>query len=85
MNFVPIAPEQIPRISYIPIAIPVYTKSVELSQAFIDFVLSEHGQAVYQKFGYLATPDQARQFAPKAKIGGEYSLPEVYPELLKGV
>jgi len=85
MNFVPIAPEQIPRISYIPIAIPVYTKSVELSQAFIDFVLSEHGQAVYQKFGYLATPDQARQFAPKAKIGGEYSLPEVYPELLKGL
>ncbi len=78
MEYIPIVPEKIPRISYIPISIPIHTKDVNLSRTFIDFVLSKKGRAVYEKFGYLANKTKAKAFAPKASIGGEYSLPEKY-------
>lgn len=83
MDFVPIAPAQIPRISYIPISIPVYTKDKELSRKFIDYVLSETGRAVYQKYGYLTDVEAARKFAPHALIGGEYKLPAAYFDMIE--
>jgi len=83
MDFVPIAPENIPRISYIPISIPVYTKDINLSKEFIEFVLSPAGKAAYKKFGYLSSVEEAKAFAPNAPIGGEYKLPTAYFDLLK--
>ncbi|MBW2277074.1 MAG: substrate-binding domain-containing protein [Deltaproteobacteria bacterium] len=83
MDIVTIANDEIPRISYIPITIPVYTRSRQLSEDFIAFVLSERGKAVYEKLGYLTDLDQARSFAPAATIGGEYQLPEDYFERIK--
>ncbi|MFH1842476.1 MAG: molybdate ABC transporter substrate-binding protein [bacterium] len=83
MEYVPIAAERIPRISYIPITIPVHTRDAELSRAFIDFVLSPRGKAIYRKYGYLVSREEAQQFAPQASIGGEYRLPEQYFELLR--
>ncbi len=85
MAFVPIAPEKIPRISYIPIAIPVYTRDRKLSEAFIDFVLSNRCRAVYEKFGYLTDFEQARTFAPNAKVGGEYALSGDYFDRIKAL
>jgi molybdate transport system substrate-binding protein len=78
MDYVPISPEQIPRISYIPISIPVYTKDINLSKMFIDFVLSRQGRKIYEKFGYITVEDKAEEFAPQATIGGEYVLSESY-------
>ena len=83
MDFVPIAPERIPRISYIPISIPVFTKDSDLSQAFIDFVLSPLGREIYQKHGYVTSLEGAREFAPQARVGGEYNLPAEYFDLLR--
>ncbi|MFC1495721.1 molybdate ABC transporter substrate-binding protein, partial [Thermodesulfobacteriota bacterium] len=40
MEYIPLSPEKIPRISYIPICVPVYTKNLDVSRQFIDFVLS---------------------------------------------
>ena len=85
MDFVPIAPENIPRISYIPISIPVYTKDVNLSKAFIQFVLSPTGKAAYKKYGYLNSVEEAKKFAPNALVGGEYKLPAKYFDLLKTI
>ncbi len=82
MDYVPINEDKIPRISYIPIAIPVHTKDRNLSKMFIDFVLSEKGQAVYEKLGYLADEKKAKTFAPKATIGGEYKLPKPYIDFI---
>jgi molybdate transport system substrate-binding protein len=73
---VPIAPKKIPRISYVPIAVPKYAKDRKRSEAFIDFVLSDRGKAIYAKHGYLIDLEQARAFATDARVGGEYSLPE---------
>jgi molybdate transport system substrate-binding protein len=85
MDYVRLAPENIPRISYIPISIPVYTKDVGLSNAFIEFVLSPRGRSVYEEYGYITSFEKAKAFAPQAGIGGEYTLPPEYRNLIKEV
>jgi hypothetical protein len=83
MTYVPIAPQRIPRISHIPISIPVHTRDPELSRSFIDFVLSPAGRSVYEDLGYLTDLQAARRLAPSASVGGEYTLPEKYFDLLR--
>ena len=82
MVYVPIDPRKIPRISYIPISIPVHTRDLELSRSFIEFVLSPAGLSVYEDLGYLTDLEAAKELAPRASVGGEYSLPEEYFALL---
>ena len=70
-------PEEIPRIGYIPIIISRFTKDKALSQKFIDFLLSSHGKAIFQKYHYLMDLQEARHFTrPDTPIGGEYLLPD---------
>jgi molybdate transport system substrate-binding protein len=69
-------PDQIPRIGYVPIAISKSSKQPALAQQFIDFVTSDEGMAVYAKWHYLVTEEEARAFAPQAPVGGEWELPE---------
>jgi molybdate transport system substrate-binding protein len=83
MEVIPIPPEKIPRISYIPISIPIYTKDITLSKKFIDFVLSPKGKAVYESLGYIAEENTAKTFAPDASIGGEYALSKTYFDFIK--
>jgi molybdate transport system substrate-binding protein len=83
MSYVAIAPQQIPRISYIPISIPVHTRDLELSRSFVEFVLSPAGRSVYERLGYLTDLEAARALAPDASVGGEYTLPEKYFDLLE--
>jgi molybdate transport system substrate-binding protein len=85
MTYVPIDPHKIPRISYIPIAIPVHTKDRQLSNSFIDFVLSPSGMSVYRDLGYITDLETARQLAPSASVGGEYALSDEYFDLLEGI
>ncbi|MCP4606323.1 MAG: molybdate ABC transporter substrate-binding protein [Proteobacteria bacterium] len=85
MEYIPINPDQIPRISYIPISIPVHTKDIKLSKLFIDFVLSSKGKSIYEKHGYFTDVEKAKAFAPNASIGGEYTLPSEYFELVKNL
>lgn len=84
MTHVPISPEKIPRISYIPIAIPIHTRDLDLSRSFVDFVLSPEGLSVYRDLGYITELEAAKELAPNASVGGEYTLPDRYFELLKG-
>ncbi len=83
MDYVRLASEDIPRISYIPISIPVYTKDVALSKAFIEFVLSPLGRSIYEEYGYLTSLEEAKAFAPQASVGGEYTLPSEYLDLIR--
>lgn len=82
MSLVPIDPRKIPRISYIPISIPVHTRDLDLSRSFVEFVLSPAGRSVYEDLGYITDLEVARALAPDASVGGEYSLPEEYFESL---
>ena len=38
---------------------------------------------VYKKYGYIISLNEAKKFAPYAKIGGEYKLPEKYFKLIR--
>ncbi|MCF8056861.1 MAG: molybdate ABC transporter substrate-binding protein [Desulfocapsa sp.] len=73
---IPLPKEQIPRIGYIPIAIAKFTQNREAAQAFIDFLTGPEGQAIFAKYSYFATPDEAMAWLGKKKpVGGEYVVP----------
>jgi len=71
-------PEQVPRIAYIPAAISTYTEDRESAGRFTDFLVTEEGQRIFAKWGYIATEEEAREYAPNAQIGGEYELPAIW-------
>jgi molybdate transport system substrate-binding protein len=70
-----LGPDQLPRIAYIPGAVSTYSTDRQDAQAFLDYLASPDGQAIFAKWGYLATEAAARKYAPDATIGGTYQLP----------
>ncbi|MBN1160378.1 MAG: molybdate ABC transporter substrate-binding protein [Dehalococcoidales bacterium] len=73
-----IDPAQLPRLAYVPGAITKYAADRENASRFLDFLVSEEGRQIFQKWGYITTDDEARTYAPGAEIGGEYELPDSY-------
>ena len=71
-----LTPEEIPRISYVAIAISAFSKNKEQAKDFVDFVASPAGRKKFRERGYITEEDEARKYAPQAMIGGEYTLPE---------
>lgn len=58
-------------------AIAKYTQNKALAQRFIDFLLSEEGKAIYRKYNYFITLDEALAWLGQKKpVGGEYVVPE---------
>jgi molybdate transport system substrate-binding protein len=85
LELILLKPEQIPRLSYISVSIPVFTKDIELSKKFIAFVTSKTGLAIYEKHGYITSLEKVKEFSPNASIGGEYQLPKEYFDAVKEV
>ncbi len=83
MDFVPLARDELPRLSYVPITISIHTRDRRRAEEFVEFVLSDSGKAIYDKYGYLTDRAAALEFAPAAEIGGEYNLPADYFERIK--
>lgn len=74
---IPLKKSEIIHIGYIPIAISKYTQNRELAQSFIDFLLSVEGKAIYRKYNYFMTPDEAFAWIGEKKpVGGEYIVPQ---------
>ena len=73
--------KEIPRISYIPIAVSIHTRNRALAEEFIKFVLSKKGRAIYRKWGYISDRDEALRYSASGKIGGLYTLPDAYYRL----
>jgi len=73
-----IGADQLPRIAYIPGAITRFAADRTNAQEFLDFLVSQKGQGIFQKWGYITVESDARKFAPNAQIGGEYQLPASY-------
>lgn len=70
--------DEVPRLAYIPAAVSHYSRKKEKAGRFIDFLTSSEGQKIYARWGYIVQEGEARKYAPKAKIGGEYRLPADY-------
>ncbi len=74
---VPLKPDEVSRVGYIPVAISVYSNNRTLAQQFIDFLLSPEGKAIYRKYHYFMTPEEAFGWLGSRKpVGGEYVVPE---------
>jgi len=71
-------PDQIPRIAYIPAAISRYTKNKPLAESFLQYLVSGAGRGVFARFGYITRLEEAKLHAPRAKVGGQYHLPEYW-------
>jgi molybdate transport system substrate-binding protein len=78
LDAVYLLPEQLPRVSYMSGAVSTYTLDRDSAQDFLDFLVSSAGQDIFKKWGYITTERDARNFAPNARIGGEYQLPADY-------
>lgn len=69
--------ERVPRIGFLPAALGVHCKDVELAKAFLAFLTSAEGQAIFRQWNYLTSVEAARDYAlPDTPVGGEWPLPE---------
>jgi molybdate transport system substrate-binding protein len=75
MEAVLLRPEQIPRLAYVP-AVKIRGGNAQGAAAFITFLTSAEGEAIFRKWGYLTREADVRPLAPQARIGGIYRLPE---------
>lgn len=66
VGIVYLKPDQIPRIAYIPIGITKYADDPSSAQKLIDYILFPEGKAVFAKYGYFATLEDAKKLAPDA-------------------
>jgi molybdate transport system substrate-binding protein len=74
-----LAKEEISRVGYIPIAVSRYTKDKGAAQKFIDFILSDEGKAIFRKYHYFMSPEEAYHYIGVPKpVGGEYSVPAAW-------
>jgi molybdate transport system substrate-binding protein len=75
VDIVYLKPEQIPRIAYIPIGITKYSDDPASAQKLIDFMLSQESQAIFAKYGYFATLNDAKKLAPYASADSLIGVP----------
>jgi molybdate transport system substrate-binding protein len=76
---VPLPPEQIARIGYIPVAISKFTSDRAAAQRLVDFLSGPEGQAVYARHRYFATAaDAAAWLGAEKPVGGEYPVPAAW-------
>lgn len=83
IDVVYLQPDQLTRLAYIPGALSTFSENEESAQRFLDFLVSTDGQQIFNKWGYITTEEEARQYAPNAEIGGEYKLPDTYEPLVR--
>jgi molybdate transport system substrate-binding protein len=63
-----IAPTKIPKISYIVGVLSTFAEHRSSAEAFLDFLTSRDAQAIWSKYGYFATEQDAKTHAPNAEI-----------------
>ncbi len=79
LEAVALAPEQVARIGYIPVAVSVFSRNPALARRFIAFLTSPAGRSIFSKWHYTVTEEEARRFAQaQAPVGGRWELPRMW-------
>ncbi len=84
LDLVELEPGQVPRVSWIPVAVSSHSARPELAQRFVDWLRSPAGQQAYAEAGYATSVEQALQWAPGAVVGGDVVSPEGWLEAMQG-
>ncbi len=73
---IPLAKEQVPRVGYIPAAVSRFTRNRVAAQSFIDFLSGPEGKAIFARYHYFTSPEEAFVWlGDKKTVGGEYVVP----------
>lgn len=73
---IPLEPSEVIRVGYLPIAVSRYSDDPVLAKRFIEFLLSDKGKAVFRKYKYFISPQEAFEWIGQEKpVGGEYEVP----------
>jgi molybdate transport system substrate-binding protein len=73
---IPFTKKEMVRVGYIPIAISKFTANKASAEAFINFILSDQGKAIFRKYHYFMSPDEAFAWIGEKKpVGGQYKIP----------
>ncbi len=74
---IPLKPSEVIRVGYIPIAVSTYSENPLLAEQFIEFLLSGKGKAVFKKYNYFMSPQEAFEWIGEERpVGGEYEIPK---------
>ena len=65
---IPLKQKEIPRLAYIPAGRLRHAMNPENAKAFIAYLKSEEGQAIFHKWGYFTKEENARKLVPEARI-----------------
>lgn len=77
VDTIKLKPNQIQRIGSGQIGILNNSNKKELSQKFIDFVISDDAKKIFHKYKYFGSPDEAFVWiGDKKPVGGEYIIPK---------
>jgi len=85
VDWVKIEKNRIPRLAYVPVAIPIYVKDRQTAEDFINYLFSDEAKKVWTKYGYISDIKEAKKYASRSKVGGEYNIPAKYYEILKKI
>jgi len=79
LEAVALAPAQVSRIGYIPVAVSVFSRKPALARRFIAFLTSPAGRSIFSKWHYMVAEEEARRFAgAQAPVGGRWELPPAW-------
>ncbi len=77
LEVIPLKPEEIIRVGYLPIAVSRFTRHRPLAEAFIKFLLSSEGKAIFRRYHYFMSEEEAFAWIGARKpVGGAYKVPE---------
>ncbi|MBW1998024.1 MAG: extracellular solute-binding protein [Deltaproteobacteria bacterium] len=69
-------PSEVVRLGYIPIAVSAYAARPNPARKYIQFMVSDEAAAVFKKYHYFSTPEEAFAWIGERKpVGGEYAVP----------
>jgi molybdate transport system substrate-binding protein len=72
-------PVQVPRIATMTAAPTIYAKDVSAARTFVAFLTGDKARAIFRKWGYLPTLEEARKYAtPETPVGGSLPLPKAW-------
>ncbi|WP_297055124.1 molybdate ABC transporter substrate-binding protein [Thermosulfurimonas sp.] len=76
LEAIPLRPEEVVRVGYMPIAVARFTRNRPLAEAFIRFITSPEGKDIFRRYHYFMSPEEAFSFIGARKpVGGTYKVP----------
>ncbi len=82
IKHIPLAPEQLPRISYLAGSVSKNTIQKQTAEKFLDFLTSERGREIFRTRGYLVDQKEVLTRTARGQVGGSFEISGDYHRLI---